>query len=277
VERCGSFSFLSKVLKRSLDQSIALKKYDPMTLLEIYQSLPESIKPASKAVYLFIKRCRNIATLSFLKNKKDINVHLGCGDERKPGYINIDIRTTVATDYSADLNRLRWLRSGTVRSFYSHAFFEHLYRLERIIHMENVYRLLQDDGFCCYIGLPYFPNIAKYYLERRTPGIVGDRFDLFNVYRYTHGDPEHAPTWWLAQLHKSLFDEEDLSGLLRQAGFSSHSIFIYCCIEEEGWFVSMGFYTRKGTHSIETLKTDAKSFLSHNCTNKVILDTVRFV
>jgi hypothetical protein len=57
---------------------------------------------------------------------------------------------------------------------------------------------LEPGGVVCYWGIPDFANIAWFYLERR-PGIVGPVFDLFNVYRYTHGDPPkrgqvHGPT-----------------------------------------------------------------------------------
>jgi hypothetical protein len=248
-----------------------------MTLQGIYQQLPRGIKPVLKRVYFFIKWFVNGARLPFLQFKNHVNVHLGCGDEKKKEFINIDIRTTVATDYTVDLNRLRWFTPGSVRCFYSHAFFEHLYRTERIVHMKSVHRSLMDDGFCCYIGLPYFPNIARYYLDRRTPGIVGERFDLFNVYRYTHGDPEHAPTWWLAQLHKSLFDEDELSQLLRESGLVSHTIFVYCCIGEEGWYVSAGFFAKKGSHDLKTLQEDATRFLTDYAHNKVLLHTITFV
>ena len=39
-------------------------------------------------------------------------------------------------------------------------------------------------------------TIARLYLAQ-APGVLGERFDLFNVYRYTHGDPEAstAVTW----------------------------------------------------------------------------------
>ncbi|MEW5798817.1 MAG: hypothetical protein AB1728_07390 [Bacteroidota bacterium] len=247
-----------------------------MTLLQRYQSLPDSIKPVAKRLFLFSKWCWNWIAILLLPYKKNINVHLGCGDEKKTGFVNIDIRTTVATDYSVDLNHLRSFAPGSVRTFYSHAFFEHLYRTQRVEHLKGVFRALTDNGVCCYIGLPYFPNIARYYLEKRKPGIVGERFDLFNVYRYTHGDPEHAPTWWLDQLHKSLFDEEELSAVLDGAGLTSNVLFVYCCVEEEGWYVSLGFYAKKGSHNIQTLKTEAKEFLHHHARNKVILDTVNF-
>jgi len=87
---------------------------------------------------------------------------------------------------------------------FSNAFFEHLYRPQRLPHLRRIRESLEADGVCCYIGVPYFRNIAKFYLEK-APGTLGPVFDLYNVYRYTHGDPEHQPAWWLGQLHKSLF------------------------------------------------------------------------
>jgi hypothetical protein len=46
-------------------------------------------------------------------------------------------------------------------------------------------------------------------LERRLC-IVGPAFDLFNGYPYTHGDLESVG-WYMAQLHKGLFDYGDLT------------------------------------------------------------------
>ena len=77
----------------------------------------------------------------------------------------------------------------------------------RAPHLRRVRQALAADGVCCYIGIPYFPAIARLYVERG-PGTASDVFDLYNVYRYTHGDPEGQAAWWLGQLHKSLFDED---------------------------------------------------------------------
>jgi hypothetical protein len=83
------------------------------------------------------------------------------------------------------------------------------------------------------IGIPDFRKIASLFLEA-APGIEGRRFDLKNVYRYTHGEPEHAtypiagewradasgaPDGWLPQLHKCLFDPSYLRDLLDESEF----------------------------------------------------------
>jgi hypothetical protein len=240
------------------------------------QNIRPEVKIVIKRAYLAIKTIVNVLRLPLLKSKRNVGVHLGCGDEKKEGFINIDIRATTATDYILDLNHLKWFKSGSVTCFYSHAFFEHLYRNERNIHLQNVYSALSSHGVCCYIGLPYFPNIAKYYLER-APGIVGERFDLFNVYRYTHGDPEHAKGWWLPQLHKSLFDEHELSELLKASGFSTYAMFTYCCIGEERWHVNIGFYASKGKKDVNELKKECMTFLNKSASNKVLPHTIRFL
>jgi putative transposase len=73
---------------------------------------------------------------------------------------------------------------------------------------------------------PDFANISRFYQERR-PGIVGPVFDLFNVFRYTHGDPESVGGY-LAQLHKSLFDYDEVVRLLTAAGFRHFVVLSYC-------------------------------------------------
>ena len=52
-------------------------------------------------------------------------------------------------------------------------------------------------------------------------------FDLYNVYRYTHGAPEGQESWWLGQLHKSLFDASEVATLLSASGFAQYAIFCY--------------------------------------------------
>ena len=206
-----------------------------------------------------------------LRSCRSIRVHLGCGDEKLPGFINVDIRVTEATDYVADLNNLQIFSDNSVTCFYSHAFFEHLFRLQRLPHLAQAVRALEEpDGFCCYIGLPYFPMIARLYLEGG-PGIVGESFNLFNVYRYTHGNPEMMPESWIEQLHKSLFDEAELGELLWRAGFNSFVMFNYCFVGEPRHPINIGFYATKSRKSIEQLRADSLFFLKDFSNKKIFL------
>jgi predicted SAM-dependent methyltransferase len=177
-----------------------------------------------------------------LLRKTALKINLGCGDRGCPGFVNVDRRQTSASDVTMDLSRPRF-RAGSVRVCFSHAFFEHLLRNDRIPHLQAIHEALEPGGVVCYLGIPDFANIARFYLERR-PGIVGPVFDLFNVYRYTHGDPE-AVGWYMEQLHKSLFDYGEVVGLLRVAGFRHFAVISYC-FGMEKLPVNLGFFTIKG-------------------------------
>ena len=172
-----------------------------------------------------------------------------------------------------DLNVPRLAPSSVALAF-SNAFFEHLYRQQRLPHLRRIRESLEDAGVCCYIGVPYFRNIARFYLER-APGTLGPVFDLYNVYRYTHGDPEHQPQWWLGQLHKSLFDEEELAILLNDAGFPSYVMFCYGYPGDDHELpVTMGFYATAAAVPIEQQRRACLRFLERFAGTRIRLDTL---
>lgn len=222
------------------------------------------------------KKIVNGRRVAALQQRRGLRLHFGCGGDRLPDFVNIDSRPTPATDLTMDLSRPR-LASGSVALAFSNAFFEHLYRDKRLPHLQRVRESLQPDGVCCYMGLPYFKNIAKFYLEGG-PGTLGPRFDLYNVYRYTHGDPEHQPGWWLGQLHKSLFDEEELGGLLREAGFPSFVMFCYGYPGDDAEIpVTMGFYATRSAMPVERLRDDGLAFVKRFAGVRIRLTTLQWI
>jgi predicted SAM-dependent methyltransferase len=210
-------------------------------------------------------RLRQRRVLASIPDQADF--HLGCGSHRIEGRVNIDVRATSATDIVADLNRPQ-LRSA--RSVVSHAFFEHLYRKDRLPHLEAVRQALSPDGWVLYLGLPDFHEIASLYLDG-APGILSSRFDLYHVYRYTHGDPEHVEGWWLEQLHKSLFDQDELEALLRGAGFGSWIIANYA-FGAEPYALNLAFYARRDDMASAELALQALEEFPE----QVNLDSVRW-
>lgn len=172
-----------------------------------------------------------------------IRVHLGCNDVKIPEWVNVDARPTTATDLVHDCGNLEPFRDGSVSTVFSHAFFEHLTMAGRSALLADIHRVLRDDGFVHFCGIPDFENIARCYLERR-PGNISPAFDLFEVYRYTHGDPESQPQWWLEQLHKTLFDVPTVKRLLAAAGFATSFIYRYSYGNEPNR-INLGFFARK--------------------------------
>jgi predicted SAM-dependent methyltransferase len=206
----------------------------------------------------------------------EMRFHMGCGEQRIDGYVGVDIRKTGAADLTADLNDPKLPEGQLADVFFSHAFFEHLRRDARVTHLKALRAGLAPEGVVCYMGLPDFRRVAELYLAGG-PGVVGPTFDLFHVYRYTHGDPEHRADWWEAQLHKSLFDVDEVGRLLRDAGFASYVAFRYVFPgESDELDLNLGFYATGAQRSNDELEQECREYLSAFDGRFLKLETVRF-
>lgn len=153
-------------------------------------------------------------------------IHLGCGETRLVGAINVDARATRATDIRHDCTSLKLFPDNHFSGVVSNAFWEHVFLDARQHVVDEVHRVLTGGGFALFLGIPDFERIAKAYLKKEQ-GITAKSFDLSQVYRFTHGEPESTPTWWLENLHKSLFDVDTVFSILCSSGFRSWIIFRY--------------------------------------------------
>jgi predicted SAM-dependent methyltransferase len=153
-------------------------------------------------------------------------VHLGCGDRTLTGAINVDSRATRATDIRQDCKSLEIFPKDYFVGVVSNAFWEHVFLNDRQHVVDEAHRIIREDGFALFLGIPDFERIAIAYLNKEQ-GITSQTFDLSQVYRFTHGDPESTPKWWFGNLHKSLFDVETVLSILRSASFRSWIVFRY--------------------------------------------------
>jgi predicted SAM-dependent methyltransferase len=174
-----------------------------------------------------------------------LELHLGCGDKHFPGMLNCEFRATKAADLVMDCGNLSKLCDGSVDRIFSHAFFEHLYKRQQVPLLRDCFRVLREGGVVVFLGIPDMQEIAGHYLSK-SRGIVSEIFDLYHVYRYTHGDPEMAPHYWTEQLHKSIFDKDYLKYLLCAAGFKHNIIFNYC-YPGESIAINIGFIGYKSS------------------------------
>ncbi len=220
---------------------------------------------------------RQIISTEEIKKMHHLKIQMGCGDDHLEGFVNMDCRPTIAADFIGDLNIPDYFTPSSVDLIYSNAFFEHLYRNQKLPHLKTLFQTLSQNGMVFYIGLPYFPEIARLYLENG-PGIVGEKFDLFNVYRYTHGDPEAvSPDGWFEQLHKSLFDGPDLRNLLAASGFQSSLIFHYSYPGEEKTPVNCGFIASKSPATRKELIEKVEALVGEVASQKVILQSIHYL
>src|SRR5207302_252395 len=98
-------------------------------------------------------------------------------------------RATNATDIALDCIKIDYFKQGSMSIIYANAFFEHVYRLQRVSCLKSCFRTLRDDGILLFTGIPDFYQIANAYMTKQK-GIFSKKFDAFDVYRFTHGDPE---------------------------------------------------------------------------------------
>jgi predicted SAM-dependent methyltransferase len=151
--------------------------------------------------------------------KTGLKLHVGCGPNIKPGWINIDLFSYVA-DLQLDVRERFPFDDGAVIVSYSEHFFEHLNRHdgEALNFLREQRRLLSPDGVLS-MGVPdgalaavaYATNDPEYYArvsQEIAPNWVQTRMDRLN-YDYRQGDE-----------HRYAYDFETLAKLLNEAGFS---------------------------------------------------------
>lgn len=202
------------------------------------------------------------------------HLHIGCGQIHLKNFLNIDSRATSATDLVMDCSNLSPLPRNFFKTVYAQAFIEHLRLDKRLPFLHSVYGVLSDDGIALFLGIPDFETAAKSYLTK-SKGIKHKKFDLWEVYRYTHGDPEQHPGWWYEQLHKSLFDVQEIDKLLKEAGFKYYKIFRYCFAKEK-IALNLGFVAFKTKPKSDLTKKRLTKLMSEYRGN-VALNTLQIV
>ncbi|MFC1508550.1 hypothetical protein ACFL60_02560 [Candidatus Omnitrophota bacterium] len=155
--------------------------------------------------------------------KDNCKLHVGCGLNKLDGYINIDIAPLEGCDVVMDITK----DSGVIPDDIAvevrmENVFEHFYRVEQSRVLKEFYRILKKGGRLIIVNLPNFDALIEAYLKKEK-GIIGPEFDLFNVYRFTHGEPEQGENQ-VNQLHKDIFTKKSTRGLLESAGFRIEEI-----------------------------------------------------
>ncbi|MBU1913325.1 MAG: methyltransferase domain-containing protein [Candidatus Omnitrophica bacterium] len=150
-------------------------------------------------------------------------LHIGCGLKKLQGYINIDIVPLEGCDVVMDAtNEMPAIPSNVAVEIRMENVFEHFYRHQQDKALKEYYRILKTGGKLVIKGLPNLDAIIQAYLNKEK-GLVGPEFDLFNVYRFTHGEPEQGNNP-VHQLHKDIFTKTSVQELLKNTGFRIESI-----------------------------------------------------
>jgi predicted SAM-dependent methyltransferase len=165
-----------------------------------------------------VRRARRLAAPS-----GGFKLHLGCGSNSKPGWVNVDL-FNAAADLALDLREPLPFADNSVAVLYS----EHL--LEHFTYPDEVQRLLREwlrvlsPGGIVKIGVPDHGAVLQAYAR-------GDMqfFDFHRLRSYLrdeHVTLMHQVNYWFRQdgLHKYSYDEETLGQTLRNAGFTDVAV-----------------------------------------------------
>lgn len=139
------------------------------------------------------------------ETKLSRNIHLGCGEKRLPGFINVDARESSCTDLVCDITDLPF-GDCSVDTFYMCHSLEHIPMHGIQTMLGRLHRMLKPNGQI-YISVPDFAIISSLYLSGRVP--------LSAVVRAIHGGQEYPEN-----THYMSYDEELLSAILSKSGFS---------------------------------------------------------
>lgn len=185
----------------------------------------------------------------FIKDKKSIKLHLGCGSNILNGYINIDLYNQSA-DMKLDITDLSYFEDNSIEEIFLNAVFEHLYTFEQERALKEWHRILKPGGLLRIDSLPDFDEIIKAYINK-TKGHIKQTFDLYEVTRYSHGD--YNPENRIGQMHKDLFTKSKIRNLLKNAGFVISKIQNVCWGNEPNP-VNINVIATKGSSGGQTIQ-----------------------
>ena len=147
---------------------------------------------ALRAFYYRIKPIRANAVTEWLRFRlggraSPLVVHLGCGERRLAGAVNIDIRNTPAVDVVCDLLRLPYPTRSVDRIECYHVI-EHLAHSRALLALARWASMLRDGGSLV-IECPNFDEAARDYL-------AGNRARLGNIFGLQRFDSDFHLWGW---------------------------------------------------------------------------------
>lgn len=143
-----------------------------------------------------------------------VRLHVGCGTEAIPGWVNLDNKALPGVDRVIDVTA--GLPFDGVSAIYAEHFIEHLSLDQGLAFLRECRRALRDDG----VMRLSTPNLDWVYLTHyrvgQWPGAEESVSDCFVLNRAFHG-------WG----HQFLYNRETLAAVLRASGFASVSFHRY--------------------------------------------------
>lgn len=145
-------------------------------------------------------------------------LHLGCGNRRVSGWLNVDIRKS---DYNLDIScgKLPW-KTSSFKVIVAQHLMEHLELKVEVIPLLKELRRVATPTAELWIVTPDLERIINSYMTTQCVDLIRDRQSRFPGFTI-EGPPQQMLNVCFHQNgeHKNLFDFELLSWVLRQGGW----------------------------------------------------------
>ena len=133
-----------------------------------------------------------------------MKLHLGCGNKRLEGFINVDLISSPAVDLVEDASTLHSIESNSVDLIYASHILEHFSRWEHQIVLASWYEVLKPAGILR-LAVPDFKQIVARYL------ITGELLELRGL---LYGGQDYETNY-----HKCCWDFDTLKSDLEELQF----------------------------------------------------------
>jgi predicted SAM-dependent methyltransferase len=153
-----------------------------------------------------------------LAGRESLKLHLGCGSNRKPGWVNVDLFNPAA-DIALDLREPLPFGDGTVSEIYSEHVLGHFdYPIDARHLLAECLRVLEPDGIFN-IGVPDHQRAYRAYAERDHAYFAQRRLRSYLL--TGEATLMHQLNYCIREegLHKYSYDEETLVSVLTSIGF----------------------------------------------------------
>jgi predicted SAM-dependent methyltransferase len=189
------------------------KPTDAKARIALKRFVPVRYRGTGRMVLTGLVRSRESRKAQALAVKGDIRLHLGCGGERKAGWVNIDLLGD-PVDVAWNLARALPFESSSVAAIFHEHLIEHLPLDAGDSFMQECYRVLRPGGILR-VGVPDAGRLIQSY--------SGDRGYLENLHpgRPTALIAVQELFYW--HRHCAMFDVETLEFFFRAGGFPDPS------------------------------------------------------
>jgi len=166
-----------------------------------------------------LRRLVNISRYAYNRyyggdNRSMIRLHLGCGNRKRKGWVNIDIDDKVNPDIVADAKDLNMFEDEAVDEIDCCHLFEHLSYSDAITALKEWHRVLRNGGKLS-LELPNLDRCAE--IICKGEGDEAQKYAIIGIYGQIPGDTNNVK---ISQIHKYGWTPKTLGAELKKLGFS---------------------------------------------------------